>query len=107
MMPPEITIPMFKQGQESFKQEQVHYQDVIALGQACQLQTQLTHFCFNVEIAKQHYFELLRQRFMSNLRNLSDDVVEAGITALDDRYREAILKFEDRMYIVHLIKPAV
>ncbi len=106
MMPPEITIPMFTQGQDSFRQEQIHYQDVVALGQGCQMETQLTHFSFNVEIAKQHYFELLRQRFMSNLRNLSDGVIEAGIAELDNRYHEKVLKFEDRMYIVHLIKPA-
>ncbi|MDP0561350.1 MAG: class I SAM-dependent methyltransferase [Candidatus Endonucleobacter sp. (ex Gigantidas childressi)] len=104
IMPPEITIPMFMQGKHTFLQEQLHFQDILNLGQDCLFETETTHFCFNVEIEKQRYFDLLRQRFMSNLRNFSDNEIENGVLEIDRDYPDDVLKFEDLMYIIHLIK---
>ncbi|MDP0589359.1 MAG: class I SAM-dependent methyltransferase [Candidatus Endonucleobacter bathymodioli] len=106
LMPPKITIPMFTQGKDTFLQEQLHFQDIINLGQDCLFETDISEFCFNVEISKQQYFDLLRQRFMSNLRNLSDSEIENGILELDLNYPTEVLKFTDLLHIIHLIKVA-
>ena len=104
LMPSEMTLPMFAQGKITFSQGQLNFREVMTLGEQCGLTTSVSTTHFDVKMDKEDYFKLLRQRFISNLRNLSDNDIERGIAELNDAYPHKIMQFQDGLHIVQLQK---
>lgn len=103
LMSPTLTIPMFQSGKDTFHQEIFPLGELLDLAVMCGFKTLVTPFSFKVTMSKFDYFELLKQRFMSNLRNLSDAEIKQGIIELDDLLPNDQLEFFDQLDVVHLI----
>jgi len=102
-MPSCSSLPMFKKGAEIFSQEVFPLDSVLALAKQCGFKTHVSAFNYEVNICKRDYFDLLINRFMSNLRSLSDQDIQTGIEELDGIYSDEWLNFFDRLDVIHLI----
>ncbi len=102
-MPTHSNLPMFQKGAAIFEREVFPLDDVLKLGTQCGFNTRISVFEFKVNIAKSDYFDLLKRRFMSNLRTLSDQDILQGIEELDSIYQNENLTFIDKLDVVHLI----
>lgn len=104
IMPPVPTLPLFPQASRIFAEEQLDYRDLVA-ETATQFHTGHNTFCYDVTIPCEQYFDLLRERFMSVLRRLSDEEIEQGIHWLQQHEGTGIFRFKDPLHLVTLIKP--
>lgn len=104
IMPPVPTLPLFPQASRIFSREQLDYRD-LAREASTQFHTRQSIFCYDVTIPCEQYFVLLRERFMSVLRQLSDTEIEQGIHWLQQHGSTGTLCFRDPLHLITLIKP--
>ena len=104
-MPAVSRVPMFSRVRQIFDRERLMREEVVTLASHIGLKTEVTNFSFQVSMAKRDYFDLLRQRFMSVLREFSDSEIETGIAELDKIYPQDNLIFSDDLDVIHLICP--
>jgi len=101
-MPFDSSLPMFEKGTVIFNKEVFPLGEVLKLGVECGFSTQLSAFSFEVNISKKDYFDLLKRRFMSNLRALSDEDIQHGVRELNGIYHKDQLTFIDKLDVVYL-----
>lgn len=104
IMPPVSTLPLFPQASRVFAQEQLDYRD-LAREAGAQFHIRQSVHCYHVTIPCEQYFALLRERFMSVLRQLSDTEIEQGIHWLQQHGSTGTLSFSDPLHLLTLIKP--
>lgn len=102
-MPYQSCVPMFSKGKDIFKREVFPISGVIGLADEYGFKTQRTDFSFTVHISKRNYFQLLKRRYISSIRDFSDQEIEEGILELDGIFPQDQLEFEDKLDVVHLI----
>lgn len=104
IMPPVPTLPLFPRASRIFADEQLDYRDLVTEA-ATQFHTRHNTFCYDVTIPCEQYFDLLRERFMSVLRHLSDEEIEQGIHWLQQHGGTGTFSFQDPLHLVTLTKP--
>jgi hypothetical protein len=60
----------------------------------------LTYAGFELELPKERYLAMVRERYLSLLSMFDDDELEAGIAEIDREHPEPVLRFEDRFAFV-------
>jgi trans-aconitate methyltransferase len=104
MMPAEPVVPLFQRAKETFRAESLTIEYIQELAKRCFFQTEEKEFYYDVLIAKEDYFNLLKMRFMSNLRMFSDQEIADGILELDELYPGNWLEFQDQIQVIKLLK---
>ncbi|MEY3868905.1 MAG: hypothetical protein RLZZ338_2796 [Cyanobacteriota bacterium] len=103
-MPAEPVIPLFERAKATFRAESLTIEYIQDLANKCSFQTEETNFFYNVLMTKDDYFNLLKIRFISNLRMFSDQEIADGILELDELYQGNCLEFRDHIHIIKLLK---
>lgn len=96
--PKNTTLPFFTSALETFAQGQPSLESLIQeLSDAGIHPVSFTEeFIFS--IAKERWYGMLRNRFMSNLQNLSDDEIEEGIVQLEQTFEnKEMIEFRDQI----------
>ncbi|MDM3871905.1 class I SAM-dependent methyltransferase [Porticoccus sp. W117] len=101
-MPAHSEVPMFTKLKDVFYRELLPLNSVIQMAESTGLKVAVSECRFSVGMAKQDYFRLLEQRFMSVLREFSDWEIEDGITELDGLYPQETLEFTDALDVIQL-----
>ncbi|MEZ2303214.1 MAG: class I SAM-dependent methyltransferase [Microcoleus sp.] len=104
MMPAEPVVPLFERAKETFRAESLTIEYIQELANKCCFQTEENQLSYDVLMTKEDYFNLLKIRFMSNLRMFSDQEIAEGILELDELYPGHWLEFQDRTQIIKLLK---
>jgi len=93
--------PFFKAALNSFKQCQPDYHIILKELEDAKFSLKLEIKDYFLKINKTRWFELIRQRFMSNLIPFTDEQLNSGIKELEQKYREKeILEFVDRLIFI-------
>lgn len=104
-MPPEIEYPMFSAARDLFKKGQIHYSEIEEGLTKAGLRTETSRITYPVKISADDFHTSILQRYMSDLKDFSDEELSAGIREIQeacgspDPYR-----FEDALYCVCGIK---
>jgi len=80
-------LPFFKKQKEIFASGQPHYDEIIKELLAAGFKVEVTNDFFTFEMEKERWFNLQRERFMSDLSKLSDDEIEDGIKELSQKFQ--------------------
>lgn len=99
--PSQPEFPFFEAALKAFEQSQPDYT-------IFRKELERAGFCVNVQLRpypltlkKARWFEMLRQRFMSNLANFSDEQIEQGIKELEEKYQhKEMLDFTDILVFI-------
>lgn len=99
--PSQPEFPFFEAALKAFERSQPDYN-------IFRKELERAGFCVNVQLRpyplileKARWFEMLRQRFMSNLAKFSDEQIEQGIKELEEKYQhKEILDFTDILVFI-------
>jgi len=102
--PQSIKMPLFTAAKEAFFNNQPHYDLFVE---------ELIHESFDVDVKTESYifkldkniwFEMLRNRFMSDLATFSDDEIESGIREVEKNIIENEVSIEDKIVFISASK---
>lgn len=102
--PQDIAFPLFSSAKSAFARNQPPYE---------LFESQLKKFGFSVmsaqrshtfTLSKEHWYDMLRHRFMSDLAIFSDEEIEEGIKEIDANHTGGTLDVIDRLIFITAIK---
>lgn len=102
-MPPEIEFPMFQGAKDFFKAHQIHYRECANRLKIAGFNAVVHKEDFPVSISHAGFAHLIQTRFLSDLRDFSDDELAAGIKSIpeiDLQRPEEIMQFSDSLYCI-------
>ncbi|SQD95032.1 Methyltransferase type 11 [Parafrankia sp. Ea1.12] len=100
MLPTRISYPLFDRALRRFEELQPDPEDIAGHMRAAGLTVDLSYRDFPLEIPKDRYLQMVRNRYMSLLAMFDDDEIAAGVDEIDRRHPEPILSFPDRFAFV-------
>jgi trans-aconitate methyltransferase len=98
--PKNTTLPLFQKALEKFSQNQPSEEKLIAEFDTTGFQLSIETKSFDFVIAKKSWISMLRQRFMSDLQNFSDDEIESGIQEVLGKYCEDDIYAKDTLVFI-------
>jgi SAM-dependent methyltransferase len=100
MLPTTLQYPLFSAALRRFEELQPDPVDIEGFLRAAGLATRLTYDGFELELPKERYLSMVRERYLSLLSMFDDDELEAGIAEIGREHPEPVLRFEDRFAFV-------
>ncbi len=105
--PQDIALPLFEQAKAAFRQKQPHHETLIAELESCGFKTHLKIYPYSFALNKSTWFEMIRNRFMSDLAGFTEEEIEAGIREIDAAHPESEITLPDTIiYIAASPTPA-
>lgn len=92
--------PLFQAARERFAANQPEPEDIAAAMRDCGLRVELEYDAYPVTVARDRYFDLVRNRWMSVLSTFSDEELQAGLAEMAAACPEPELRFPDRFAFV-------
>ena len=81
-------LPFFKKQKEIFASGQPHHDEIAKELLTAGFKVEITNDFFTFEMEKERWFNLQRERFMSDLSKLTDDEIEDGIKELSQEFQD-------------------
>lgn len=100
MLPLKITYPLFSAAMQRFEELQPDPEDIAGHLRDAGLAVSLRYRDYPLEIPKDRYLAMVRNRYMSLLSMFDDDEIRAGAAEIDARHPEPVLSFPDRFAFV-------
>lgn len=100
MLPTRIAYPLFDAAIRRFEELQPDPEDIAAHMRAAGLTVSLSYRDFPLEIPKDRYLGMVRNRYMSLLAMFDDDEIRDGVAEIDARHPEPVFSFPDRFAFV-------
>jgi SAM-dependent methyltransferase len=104
--PQAIALPLFEQAKVVFRQKQPHHEALIAELEANGFTTVLKFHPYVFSLDKQTWFNMIKNRFMSDLSGFTENEIEAGIQEINLAFPETKITIPDTIiYIAATPKP--
>jgi len=104
--PQNIALPLFEQAKEVFRRKQPHHETLLNELISCGFEAEMTRHPYTFVLDKPTWFEMIRNRFMSDLAGFTEEEIEAGLQEIDAQYPGKDLEIPDTiLYIAASIKP--
>jgi SAM-dependent methyltransferase len=100
MLPATVGYPLFPAALRRFEELQPDPAGIADLLRSAGVAARLTYQGFGLELPKERYLSMVRERYMSMLSMFSDEEIEAGIAEIDRDHPEPVLRFTDRFAFV-------
>lgn len=104
MLPTHIDYPLFGAALRLFEQLQPDPTVIATLMEAAGLTAEISYHNFTLEISKDRYLGMVRDRYMSLLSSFDDDELEVGIHEIEADHPEDVLRFPDRFAFVRGVR---
>jgi len=99
--PQQTEFPFFQAASEAFSRGQPSSDTLKTELEASGFSVSVRRHHYPVELQKQRWFGMLRERSMSHLTAFSDEQIELGIVEIDEKYQnEETLKFHDTLIFI-------
>ncbi|MGH3656706.1 MAG: class I SAM-dependent methyltransferase [Micromonosporaceae bacterium] len=99
-LPTRPPYPLFAAARDRFAAHQPEPDDIAAAMEAAGLRVELEYEEFPVRVQRDHFFDLVRNRWMSVLSTFTDQELAAGLAEMAGEYPEGELSFPDRFAFV-------
>lgn len=101
LLPPTIDYPLFEKALQLYEKTQPHYQEMTKLLQQIGFVVNINIVEYPLELAKNKYFQMVKNRYMSLLSRFDDAELAAGLKEMEAKYQnQSVLKFSDRMVFI-------
>ncbi len=100
MLPTRIEYPLFPAALERFEALQPDPAAIAGHMRDAGLSASVSYQEFPLEIPKERYLGMVRDRYMSLLSTFGDEEIEAGVAFIGRRYAGRVLSFSDRFAFV-------
>ncbi|MFN8392054.1 MAG: class I SAM-dependent methyltransferase [Bdellovibrionota bacterium] len=105
--PSRVRVPLFRAALERYDEEYQNADSIVLLAKEFGFRAEASEFCFPVRVSREAYFNMIRRRFLSSLRDLTDRQIEEGIRELEASHPGSEIAFDDKLYAFHLTKSIV
>jgi ubiquinone/menaquinone biosynthesis C-methylase UbiE len=103
-LPPQLDYPLFDAALERFAKRQPEPAGIAHDMRQAGLDVGLEYGEFPVRVSRDHYIELVGNRWMSVLSTFDDDELGAGLDEMRQRHQESELQFVDRFAFILGVK---
>ncbi|MEL4896133.1 class I SAM-dependent methyltransferase [Crocosphaera sp. Alani8] len=101
LLPPTIEYPLFTKALRTYEALQPHYDDLVTLLQKIGFETTVNFVDYPVSIAKETYFKMVENRYMSLLSQFDDEELQEGLREMEGKYHQySQLEFCDRFVFI-------
>ncbi|NJN78638.1 MAG: class I SAM-dependent methyltransferase, partial [Saprospiraceae bacterium] len=90
LLPPKIEYPLFETAIQYYEKHQPHYSEVEEGFKQAGFETTIEFIEYPLNIEKQRYYGMVKNRYMSLLSQFSDDEIERGIDELEKKIQQRI-----------------
>lgn len=104
-LPPRLEYPIFQAALDRFAANQPDPDKLVEDMQAAGLTAEVTYDHFRVSVDRDHYVDLVANRWMSVLSTFNDEELQAGLEEMRERNPAGELSFPDRFAFVLGTKP--
>lgn len=98
--PQETTLALFERAKARFAQHQPSIEQLCAELETAGFNTSVSVLDFPLRQSKDHWYGMLRAKFMSDLMGFSNAEIEAGIEEIESKYPNAAIEHADRLLFV-------
>lgn len=98
--PQEILFPFFDEAKQKFADNQPPHEHIADELRECGFTVETEFDEHTFYLSKRDWFDMLRNRFMSDLGSFSDEEIETGIQQIDERFDDSTLLFCDRLIFI-------
>lgn len=102
--PQDIAFPLFTSAKAAFARNQPPYELFEAQLKQCGFDVVTAKRSHTFTIPKEHWYEMLRHRFMSDLGIFNDEEIEEGINEIEADYTEETIDIIDRLIFITATK---
>jgi len=102
--PQHIEFPLFASAKAAFARNQPPYELFESQLKACGFDVVSANRSHTFTLPKEHWYEMLRHRFMSDLGIFSDEEIEEGINEIDGIYSEETIDILDNLIFITATK---
>lgn len=107
LLPPTIEYPLFLEALSLYESQQPNYRDLMNLLTKIGFKTTVNLVEYPVSIAKEKYFHMVANRYLSLLSEFNDQELQQGLMTMKQKYQnQSILKFCDRFVFITAHKPS-
>ncbi|MGH3319657.1 MAG: class I SAM-dependent methyltransferase [Streptosporangiaceae bacterium] len=105
-LPPRLDYPIFQAALERFEAYHPEPDDLERYLRDAGLDAELSYGEFHVTVDRDHYINLVGNKWMSVLSTFSDEEMQAGLREMREQHPEPSLSFTDRFAFVYGRKPS-
>ncbi|MGH3097119.1 MAG: methyltransferase [Streptosporangiales bacterium] len=105
-LPPRLDYPLFAAALDRFAANQPAPEDIADALRAAGLDTRLEYEQFPVRVGRDHYLDLVANRWMSMLSTWTEAELAAGLEEMRAAHPEEELRFVDRFAFIRGVRPA-
>ena len=95
--PQAIELPLFEAAKHAFRQKQPKHETLLQELESCGFATSYRLHPYRFDLAKSTWFEMIRNRFMSDLAGFTDSEIEAGLTEIDAAFPADRIEIPDNI----------
>ncbi len=99
--PYEIALPLFEAAKSAFRQKQPKHETLMQELEASGFNASFKIHPYEFTLDKSVWFDMIRQRFMSDLAGFTEEEIEAGLQEIDAKHSSDTIEIPDR--IIYLL----
>lgn len=98
--PRDIKLPLFEQAKEVFRQKQPHHETLLAELESAGFAVELRFHPYRFSLPKSTWFDMIRNRFMSDLAGFGAEDIEAGLREVDAAHPGETVEIPDTIIYI-------
>lgn len=102
--PRRLNYPLFDEALRRFENRQPSHLEIINDLESAGFSTSFSVISYPINLEKQKYIEMVRNRYMSVLESFTDDELENGITFINDSHKNDALEYLEIFYSIRAVK---
>ncbi|HMF73997.1 MAG TPA: class I SAM-dependent methyltransferase [Flavitalea sp.] len=102
--PRRLNYPLFDEALRRFENRQPSRLEIINDLESAGFSTSFSVISYPINLEKQKYTEMVRNRYMSVLESFTDDELENGITSINDSHKNDALEYLEIFYSIRGVK---
>lgn len=102
--PQAIELPLFEQAKQVFRQKQPHHDSLLQELESCGFASHYRVFPHRFTLAKTVWFDMIRNRFMSDLAGFTEEEIEVGLAKIDAIHPSTQIEIPDNIIYVWAYK---
>ena len=103
--PKRLNYPLFDEALRRFENRQPSRLEIINDLESAGFSTSFSVISYPINLEKQKYTEMVRNRYMSVLESFTDDELENGITSINNSHKDDAVEYLEIFYSIRGVEP--
>jgi trans-aconitate methyltransferase len=98
--PQAIALPLFEKAKQAFRLKQPHHETLMQELESSGFKTYCRLNPYRFTLAKAVWFDMIRNRFMSDLASFTEEEIEVGLVEIDGKYPATDIEIPDNIIYI-------